>query len=164
MEGGGLQGGVRMEGESAPDFCLPNQDGEEVCLSSMRGKWVVLYFYPRDNTKGCTQEALDFTSRLEEFENLGAIVLGVSPDSVRSHKRFAERHGLRVTLLSDEGKEVLKSYGVWKRKKRYGREFYGVERSTFLIDPEGIVRKVWRNVRVKGHVEEVLEVLRELAT
>ncbi len=151
-----------MEGKRAPDFCLPNQDGEVGCLNSMRGKWVILYFYPKDNTRGCTQEALDFTSKLEEFEMLGAVVLGVSPDSVKSHKRFAEKHGLKVTLLSDEEKKVLQAYGVWKLKKRYGREYYGVERSTFLIDPEGVVRKVWRNVKVKGHVEEVMEALREL--
>ncbi len=150
------------EGDEAPNFCLPNQDGKEVCLNSFRGKWVVLYFYPKDNTKGCTQEALDFTSRLDEFESIGAVVLGVSPDSIRSHKRFAERHGLKVTLLSDESKEVLKSYGVWKLKKRYGREYYGVERSTFIIGPDGVIRKVWRNVRVKGHVDEVLSTLKEL--
>ncbi len=152
------------EGEEAPDFCLPDQEDREVCLNSFRGKWVILYFYPKDNTKGCTQEALDFTSKLEDFQGLGAVVLGVSPDSVRSHKRFIEKHGLKVTLLSDESKEILKKYGVWKLKKRYGREYYGVERSTFLIDPEGVIRKVWRNVRVKGHVEEVLQALRELAS
>ncbi len=152
------------EGEEAPNFCLPDQDGREICLDSFRGRWVVLYFYPKDNTKGCTQEALDFTSRLEDFQELGAAVLGVSPDSVRSHKKFAEKHGLKVILLSDESKDVLKMYGVWKLKKRYGREYYGVERSTFLIDPEGVIRKVWRNVRVKGHVEEVLQALRELAS
>lgn len=100
-------------GDVAPDFCLPDQDGVEVCLSSLRGRWVVLYFYPRDNTPGCTREARDFSERLEEFERLGAVVLGVSKDSVESHRRFRERHGLRVTLLSDPEHRVIEAYGAW---------------------------------------------------
>jgi len=150
------------EGDNAPDFCLPDQDDEEVCLEGFLGRWVVLYFYPRDNTKGCTMEATDFTSNLEDFESLDATVLGVSPDSTRSHQRFAERHGLKVTLLSDPEHGVLERYGVWQLKKRFGREYFGVVRSTFLIDPEGRIRHIWRKVRVKGHVEEVKQKLSEL--
>lgn len=152
------------EGLEAPSFCLHDQDDQEVCLHDYRGKWVVLYFYPRDNTKGCTQEAKDFSSLLEDFEKLGAVILGVSPDSVRSHKRFQERQGLRIRLLSDPDKEVIKNYGAWGKKKMAGREYYGVIRSTFLIDPEGRVRKIWRKVRVKGHAQEVFEALRNLTS
>jgi len=149
-------------GDKAPDFCLPEENGAEVCLKDFRGRWVVLYFYPRDNTKGCTMEALGFTENLGDFERLGAAVLGVSPDSVRSHLRFKEKHGLGVTLLSDPEHEVLERYGVWRLKKRYGREYLGVVRSTFLIDPDGYIRHVWRRVRVRGHVEEVKQRLSEL--
>lgn len=148
--------------EKAPVFCLPDQSGREVCLEEFRGRWVVLYFYPRDNTKGCTLEALDFTESMGEFEEFNAVVLGVSPDSVESHERFCERHGLGITLLSDPAHEVLERYGVWQLKKRYGREFHGVVRSTFIIDPEGQIVHEWRGVRVKGHVEEVKRRLSEL--
>ena len=149
-------------GEKAPDFCLPNQDSEEVCLRDLQGSWVVLYFYPKDNTPGCTTEALDFTAHLEEFEELGAVVLGVSPDSVKKHKNFIEKKELKVTLLSDEDKSVLEAYGVWQLKKNYGREYMGVVRSTFIINPDGVVAYRWKNVRVKGHVEKVLETLKKL--
>ncbi len=149
-------------GEKAPDFCLPNQDNEEVCLRDLQGSWVVLYFYPKDNTPGCTTEALDFTAHLNEFQGLGATVLGVSPDSVRKHQNFIAKKELKVTLLSDEEKEVCQAYGVWQLKKNYGREYMGVVRSTFLIDPDGIIRAKWEKVRVKGHVEEVLNKLRDL--
>ena len=149
-------------GEKAPEFCLPNQDSEEVCLRDLAGSWVVLYFYPKDNTPGCTTEALDFTAHLGEFEALGATVLGVSPDSVKKHQNFIAKKELNVTLLADEEKEVCQSYGVWLLKKNYGREYMGVVRSTFLIDPDGIIRAKWEKVRVKGHVEAVLEKLREL--
>ncbi len=152
------------EGAEAPDFCLPDQDGREVCLNEFRGRWVVLYFYPKDNTRGCTQEAKDFSELMEEFERLGAVILGVSPDSVRSHKRFQEKHGLKVRLLSDPEKEVIKMYGAWGRKKMAGREYFGVIRSTFLIDPQGRVRRIWPKVRVKGHAEEVLNALRSLTS
>ena len=148
------------EGEVAPNFCLPNQDGKEVCLDEFKGKYVVLYFYPKDNTSGCTREARDFTERIEEFDSLNAVVIGVSPDSVKSHRRFIDKHGLKVMLLSDTEHKVLEKYGIWQLKKRYGREYYGVVRSTFLIDPEGRILKIWRNVRVAGHVEDVLEALK----
>lgn len=152
------------EGSKAPVFCLPSDDGNEYCLESFTGKWVILYFYPKDNTSGCTREAIDFTSRLNDFMRLGAVVLGVSPDPLESHRRFRLRHSLKVILLSDEGHEVLETYGVWGRKKRHGREYYGVIRSTFLIDPEGVIRRVWRNVRVAGHVDEVYQSLEALVS
>ena len=150
------------EGKEAPDFCLPDQDKREVCLSNFRGKWVVLYFYPKDNTSGCTREAQDFTEKLEEFEKLGAVILGISPDSPKSHRNFREKKNLRVTLLSDQEHRVLETYGAWQLKKMYGREYYGVVRSTYLIDPEGRIARIWPKVKVKGHVEEVLNTLKEL--
>ena len=149
-------------GDRAPDFCLPNQDSEEVCLRDLQGSWVILYFYPKDSTPGCTTEALDFTAHLKDFEDLGATVLGLSPDSVRRHKNFIAKKELGVTLLSDEEKEVLKAYGVWQLKKNYGREYMGVVRSTFIIDPDGKIVAKWEKVRVKGHVQEVLNRLKEL--
>ncbi|SMC08346.1 thioredoxin-dependent thiol peroxidase [Nitratiruptor tergarcus] len=149
-------------GQKAPDFCLPNQDEVEICLQDLKGKWVVLYFYPKDNTPGCTTEALDFTAHLEEFEELGAVVLGVSPQGCDSHKRFIEKKDLKVTLLCDEEIEVLKKYGAWGMKKMYGKEYEGVIRTTVLVDPQGNVAYIWPKVRVKGHVEKVLEKLREL--
>ncbi|NPA29910.1 MAG: thioredoxin-dependent thiol peroxidase [Epsilonproteobacteria bacterium] len=150
------------EGRKAPEFCLPNQDNVEICLRDLKGKWVILYFYPKDMTPGCTTEACDFTEALPRFEALDAVVLGVSPDSPEKHRRFIEKKDLKITLLSDEKKEVLKAYGAWGPKKMYGREFEGVIRSTFLIDPEGKVAAVWPKVRVKGHVEAVRERLEAL--
>ena len=149
-------------GQQAPDFCLPNQDEEEVCLRDLRGRWVVLYFYPKDNTSGCTREAVDFTTHLDAFRDHNAVVIGVSPDSTRSHRNFAGKHGLKVTLLSDPEHKVIEQYGAWQLKKMYGREYYGVVRSTFLIDPEGKIAWVWPRVKVKGHVEAVLQKLVEL--
>ncbi len=149
-------------GQQAPAFCLPNQDEVEICLRDLKGKWVVLYFYPKDMTPGCTTEACDFTEALPDFEKLEAVVLGVSPDSPEKHRRFIEKKDLKITLLSDESKEALKAYGAWGLKKMYGREFEGVIRSTFLIDPDGKVAAVWPKVRVKGHVEAVRQRLEEL--
>ncbi len=150
------------EGKEAPNFCLPDEEGKEVCLSELKGKWVVLYFYPKDNTPGCTKEAQDFSEKIDEFRKLGAVVIGVSPDSVESHRKFKERKGLKVKLLSDEKKEVLKEYGVWQKKKNFGKEYFGVVRTTYLIDPEGKVAKVWKRVKVKGHAESVLKELSKL--
>ena len=149
-------------GDSAPQFCLPNQDSEEICLRDFAGSWVVLYFYPKDSTPGCTTEALDFTALKSEFEKEGATIFGVSPDPVKRHQNFITKKELTITLLSDEEKEVAKMYGVWQLKKLYGREYMGIVRSTFLIDPDGKIAYIWSKVKVKGHAQEVLEKLREL--
>lgn len=151
-------------GDAAPGFCLPDQDGREVCSEELSGRWIVLYFYPKDNTSGCTQEAKDFTGSLRDFRDLGAEVLGVSPDSPQSHRKFREKHALDLTLLSDPEHRVLEAYGAWGTKKMYGKEYQGVLRSTAIIDPRGKIARVWRRVRVKGHVETVLEALRSLAS
>ncbi len=149
-------------GVEAPGFCLPDQNGEEVCLESLRGRWVVLYFYPKDNTKGCTLEAIDFTMNEERIEGMNATVLGVSPDSVKSHQGFCDKHGLTITLLSDPGHGVLEEYGVWQLKMMYGKEYQGVVRSTFLVDPEGRIAHTWTRVKVADHVETVIKKLVEL--
>lgn len=149
-------------GGMAPLFCLPDSNRNEVCLKSYLGQWVILYFYPRDNTSGCTREAADFTNALSHLGELNAEVLGVSPNSPESHKTFAEKHGLKITLLSDEGHEVMEAYGVWAMKRMYGKEGYGVIRSTFLISPQGHIAHLWRSVKVKGHVDEVLKTLNRL--
>jgi len=149
-------------GERAPAFCLPNQDEEEVCLRDLQESWIILYFYPKDNTPGCTTEACDFSATVPDFSKIGATILGVSPDSPKRHRNFIEKKALTITLLSDEDKEVLQRYGVWQLKKNYGREYMGVVRSTFIIDPDGKIAAVWEKVRVKGHVEAVKEKLLEL--
>ena len=149
-------------GDRVADFCLPNQDEEEICLRDIKGRWIVLYFYPKDNTPGCTTEACDFTAALPDFEGLDAIVLGVSPDSPRKHRNFIEKKDLKITLLADEEKELCNLFGCWQLKKNYGREYMGVVRSTFIIDPEGKVAAKWEKVRVKGHVDEVKAKLAEL--
>lgn len=150
------------EGDKAPDIELMDQDENKVSLKDFLGRWVVLYFYPKDNTSGCTKEAKDFTAEMDEFEKMGAKVIGVSPDSCRSHSKFIEKHDLKLQLLSDPEHDSLENYNVWKLKKMYGKEYNGVERSTFLIDPNGNVRKAWRKVKVKGHVDEVRESLEDL--
>ncbi len=146
-------------GKPAPDFCLPDADRKEICLKDFRGKWVVLYSYPRDNTPGCTLEAIQFSAALEKFAELGAQVIGVSTDSPESHQEFADRHNLTVILLSDADHHVLAAYGAWKPKTIFGKEILGTERDTFLIDPEGKIVEVWRKVSVKGHAEAVKEAL-----
>lgn len=149
-------------GEKAKDFCLPNQDNTEICSRDLVGRWIVLYFYPKDNTPGCTTEACDFTEAMPEFEDLDAIILGVSPDSVKKHQNFIAKKELEITLLSDEEKTMIQDYGVWQMKKNYGKEYMGVVRTTYLIDPKGIVRARWDKVRVKGHVDAVKEELKTL--
>ena len=149
-------------GDKVPDFCLANQDEEEICLRDIRGRWIVLYFYPKDNTPGCTTEACDFTDALPDFEDLDAIVLGVSPDSPEKHRKFIEKKELKITLLADEDKELCNLMGVWQLKKFMGKEYMGVVRSTFIINPAGEVAAVWSKVRVKGHVDVVKENLLEL--
>ncbi len=146
----------------APDFCLPNQDSEEICLRDFAGSWIVLYFYPKDSTPGCTTEALDFTALKDEFEKSGATILGASPDSVKRHCNFIAKKDLTITLISDEEKELAQKYGVWQLKKLYGREYMGIVRSTFLIDPDGNIAHKWEKVKVKNHAQEVLEKLKEL--
>ena len=145
----------------APQFCLQNQEKENVCNTDYKGNWLVLYFYPKDNTPGCTLEARNFTYYEDDFKQLNAKVIGISPDSCDSHKKFAEKHDLTVTLLSDPDHEILEQFEVWKPKKFMGKEFLGVIRTTYLIDPEGIVRHVWNNVKVQHHIEDVIEKLKE---
>ena len=149
-------------GDKVPDFCLPNQDEVDICLRDLKGRWIVLYFYPKDNTSGCTTEACDFTQALPNFDNLDAVVLGVSPDSPKKHRNFIEKKDLKITLLSDEDKEVSKQYGVWQLKKMYGKEYMGIVRSTFLISPDGKIEAIWEKVKVKGHVENVKNMLQKL--
>jgi peroxiredoxin Q/BCP len=149
-------------GETAPDFTLPRDGGGQVTLSALRPKAVVLYFYPKDDTSGCTREAIDFTDRIEEFAAAGAVIVGVSKDSVKSHDKFVRKHGLGVLLASDENADVCERYGVWVEKSMYGKTYMGIERATFLIDGAGMVRQVWRKVKVDGHADEVLAAVKAL--
>ncbi|MGI8315002.1 thioredoxin-dependent thiol peroxidase [Halobacillus mangrovi] len=149
------------KGKQAPQFTLPANNGETVSLSDYKGKNVVLYFYPKDMTPGCTTEACDFRDHHESFADLDAVILGVSPDPVESHKKFIDKHDLPFLLLADEDHEVAEEYGVWKLKKNFGKEYYGIERSTFIIDKEGNIAEEYRKVKVKGHVETALEYIRE---
>jgi peroxiredoxin Q/BCP len=148
------------EGLKAPLFCLPDQNGKEKCLKDLKGKWVVLYFYPRDNTTGCTKEAQDFTSLKDAFEDEGAMILGVSRDSITSHQKFMEKKEIGITLLSDTEIAVHKLYDVWRLKKFMGKESMGTVRTTFLIDPEGNIAEIWDNVKTKDHAQAVLNSLR----
>jgi len=150
-------------GDKAPGFILPDAQGNNLALESLLGSWVVLYFYPRDNTPGCTLEAIGFTGSAQDFKNLNAQVIGISPDSCESHTKFILNYNLGITLLSDSDKTTLQKYGVWQQKNTLGKESFGVARSTFLIDPSGAIRYVWRNVDVKNHVAEVLGRLKELS-
>ncbi len=144
-------------GDKAPAFSLPDQDGKMISLDEFKGKWIVLYFYPKDNTPGCTTEAKDFSGAAEGFDELNAVIIGVSPDTVQKHRNFIDKHGLAVTLLSDSEHKTLADYGAWQLKKMYGREYMGVVRTTFIINPEGNITDIWRKVKVKGHVDEVKE-------
>ena len=149
-------------GRRAPAFTLKNQDDEKVSLTKLKGSWVVLYFYPRDDTPGCTIEACDFTAGIKGFQKLDAVVLGCSPDSTESHAKFIAKHELKIPLLSDPDHEVMEKYGAWGEKTLYGKKSLGVLRSTVLIDPAGKVAHHWKNVRAKGHAEKVAERLKEL--
>lgn len=149
-------------GTPAPDFDLPTDGGGDVRLSALRGRKVVLYFYPADDTEACTIEAVDFSARLAEFKSAGAVIVGVSPDSPGSHDRFKAKHAIGVQLASDSDREVVRRYGLWVEKSMFGRKFMGVERATFLIDADGVIQRIWRKVRVKGHIEEVLAATRAL--
>jgi peroxiredoxin Q/BCP len=152
------------EGQAAPDFTLPTTGGREVTLSSLRGHPVVLYFYPADDTPGCTTQACDLRDMYTQITGSNAVVLGVSPDDVESHGRFATKFGLPFTLLSDPDHTVSTEYGTWKEREAYGKQFWGIERSTFIIAPDGTVRHAWRRVKPVGHADRVLEALREMET
>lgn len=149
-----------VEGDEAPDFELPGSGGKPVRLSSLRGSKVVLYFYPEDDTSGCTREACSFRDNIKGFDGAGAVVLGISKDSIDSHLKFIKKYSLNFTLLSDEGLKVHKLYGTWKLKNNYGKTYWGTERSTFLVDESGRLKRVFRRVKVDGHDAEVLEALK----
>jgi len=146
-----------QSGSQAPDFNLPGDGGANVSLSAHAGKTVVLFFYPKDDTSGCTAEAVDFTRLKPQFDAAGIVLIGMSPDSAKSHDKFKAKHDLQVHLASDEEKTTLEAYGVWVEKSMYGRKYMGVERSTFLIKPDGTIGQIWRKVKVPGHAEEVLK-------
>jgi thioredoxin-dependent peroxiredoxin len=150
------------EGKKAPDFSLPSDTGETVELSKLKGKPVVVYFYPKDDTSGCTAEAKDFSCLIGDFKKAGAEVIGISPDSVASKKKFRTKYDLAVHLLADEKREAVEAYGVWVEKSMYGKKYMGVERSTFLIDKRGKIAKAWHKVKVPGHAEEVLAAVKAL--
>lgn len=150
------------KGDIAPDFDLPRDGGGQLCLSDFRGKPVVLYFYPKDDTSGCTSEAINFTRLKIEFDKIGVIIVGISPDNVGKHDKFKAKHELDIILVSDEQKVTLEAYGVWVEKSMYGRKYMGVERSTFLIDSTGKIVEEWRKVNVSGHAENVLTAARTL--
>jgi peroxiredoxin Q/BCP len=152
-------GGVVNEGDCAPPFDLVADDGSQVRLGALKGQKVVLFFYPKDDTPGCTIEACEFRDDSERFDAEGALILGVSPDPVSSHVRFKRKYDLAFPLLADEGHQIAERYGVWKEKSMYGRTYWGVERSTFLIGEDGTVLRVWRKVRPQGHAREVAAVL-----
>ena len=149
-------------GSVSPDFCFFFQDDVEICSRDLRGKWIVLYFYPKDSTPGCTTEACEFSAAMDEYDDLGAIILGVSADSTKSHRNFIAKQNLDITLLSDPTTQMMQDYGVWAMKKNYGKEYMGIVRSTYIIDPKGIVRAAWMNVKVKDHVAKVKEELAAL--
>jgi peroxiredoxin Q/BCP len=150
------------EGDKAPAFTMPTDGGGTVKLADLTGKTVVLYFYPKDDTSGCTKEAVDFTAQLDRFKKAGALVIGVSKDTPAKHDAFKSKHKLKVLLATDETGKVCDKFGVWVQKTLYGRKYMGIDRSTFLIDGRGSVRRVWRKVKVPGHVDEVLAAVRQL--
>lgn len=152
---------IPQVGQTAPDFSVADQDGNLVTLQDFSDRWLVLYFYPKDNTPGCTTEAKDFTAYASQFEELGATILGVSPDSAKSHCKFIDKHELSLQLLSDPEHKVIEAYGAWRLKKFMGKEYMGVVRSTFLITPDRQIAQVWDKVRVKAHVEKVLQELKQ---
>jgi peroxiredoxin Q/BCP len=151
-----------IPGTQAPDFTLPRDGGGTISLSQFRGRPVVLFFYPKDDTEGCTMEAKDFTAAKPDFDAAGVTLIGVSPDPVKKHDKFVKKHELAIPLASDENLQTLEAYGVWKEKSMYGRSYMGVERTTVLVDAEGRIAEIWPKVKVKGHVDAVLEAARKL--
>ena len=149
-------------GDKAPAFDLPTDGGGRVSLAGLKGKTVVLYLYPKDDTSGCTSEAQQFTTQAEDFKKLGAVIVGLSKDSVKSHDKFKAKYGLEVILASDESGALIEDLGSWVEKSMYGRKYMGIDRSTFLIDGEGVIRQVWRKVKVPGHADQVLKAARAL--
>jgi len=149
-------------GSTAPDFTLKDQDDNSITLSALKGKWVVLYFYPRDLTPGCTKEACNFQEALPDFKSLNAEIIGVSKDTVKTHRKFADKHNLDFTLVSDEEGIVCEDYGVWQKKSLYGKSYMGIVRSTFIIDPQGKIAKVYPKVSVKEHHTEVEQAIKSL--
>jgi len=148
-----------QKGDPAPDFSLPADDGSVVKLGDLRGSKVILYFYPKDNTSGCTTQACELRDALPRIDEGGAVVLGVSPDSISSHVKFRDKYQLNFPLLSDEDHSVAEAYGVWKEKSMYGRKYWGIERSTFIIDEGGVILEAWRKVKPKGHAEKLTDLL-----
>lgn len=149
-------------GQKAPEFSLPDENGEIITLNDFKGRKLVLYFYPKDSTPGCTTEARGFTAQVAEFKSANTVVLGASKDSIKRHQNFISKQELAISLISDEKGILCEAYGVWVLKKLYGREYMGIERATFLIDEQGIIRNIWRKVKVKGHVDAVLEAVKAL--
>lgn len=147
-------------GDTAPDFTLPADGDRDVSLSDFKDKTVVVYFYPRDDTPGCTKQAIGFTERLGDFEAAGAVVIGISKDTVTKHDKFRDKHGLKVILASDADGDVTERFGVWVEKKMYGKTYMGIERSTFVINPDGTLKAIWRKVKVPGHVDAVLDAVK----
>ena len=150
------------EGQKAPNFKLKTDDDGEISLAKLKGKVAVVYFYPKDDTPGCTTEAIAFSDLKPQFDKCGAVLIGVSKDSVQRHDNFKKKYDLKIQLASDEEGQMVADYGVWIKKINYGREYMGIDRSTFLIDAKGVIRKIWRKVKVKGHAEQVLEAVRAL--
>jgi peroxiredoxin Q/BCP len=148
--------------QPAPDFTLPSTSGEDVTLSALKGQPVVLFFYPRDDTPGCTKESVGFSESRAAFDEAGALVFGISKDSMASHEKFSAKRDLQIPLLSDENDNVCEDYGVWKEKNMYGKTYMGIERTTFLIASDGTIARIWNKVKVPGHVDEVLESVRAL--
>lgn len=158
-----MSSAVELEaGQAAPPVRLPADSSETFDIADHSGKIIVLYFYPKDDTSGCTKEAIGFSERIGEFETEGAVVIGISKDSIKSHDKFKQKHDLKVTLLSDEDGAVCSRFGVWVEKSMYGRKYMGIERATFLVDETGTIRQIWRKVKVPGHVDKVLEAVRNL--
>ncbi|MEJ7015112.1 peroxiredoxin [Sinorhizobium meliloti] len=150
------------QGDVAPEFELPRDGGGSISLAELRGKPIVLFFYPKDDTKACTEEAISFSALAKEFQEAGIALVGMSPDSAKSHDRFTKKHGLTVALGADEDKAAANAYGVWVEKSTYGRKYMGVERTTFLIDRQGVISRVWEKVKVPGHADEVLAAAKTL--